>query len=425
MDTDTLLDLWNTRPVRRRHGKSVGGVCTGIGMRYRIDPTLVKVAFVVAALFGGSGIFLYIACLIALPAEDETAPRRLHARTHRHFKGIHDIPWYWIVLAVIAVVTLGNMGSSSPFWGGSGLLGLLLMLGGWWLLYQRTPQAPAGTSADQLRPAHAAEVVDQTVVTPPVSEYPPVAVPVAESATVPFTAGEPPVAPPRDDSPPAWDPLGAAPFAWDLPEPIPPPAPPVYKPPRSPLTPVFAGLALIVATVGTAIHVVGGVEWFTVGRIAALALAVLGVGILVDALQRRPAGGRASGLVPLAMIVGVVAVVATLFASGRPGLPSGGIGERSWHPQGVEQLAGTYELTVGNSTLNLRDLGPLDHDRTVVLRQGVGQITVLLPDDVRVKTECTTTVGNQVCPEGVVNPDAKTPTLTIKADLSLGNVEMK
>lgn len=424
MDTDSLLDLWNTRPVRRRHGKSVGGVCTGIGMRYRIDPTLVKVAFVVAALFGGSGIFLYIVCLIALPAEDESAPRRLHARAHRRITSFHEIPWYWIVLGVIAVIAFGNMGSS-PFWGGSGLLGLVLMLGGWWLLYRRAPQPPVGTSADQLRPAHSSAASDQPVVAPPVVEYPPVAVPTAESVTVPRAAGEPPVARPRDDAPPAWDPLGAAPFAWDLPEPTPPPAPPVHKPPRSPLTSVFAGLALIVATAGTAAYVVGGVAWFSVGRIAALALAVLGIGMLVDALQRRPAGGRASGLVPLAVIVGVVAVVATLFSSGRPGLPSGGVGERSWHPQGVEQLAERYQLTVGNSTLNLRDLGPLDHDRTVVLRQGVGQITVLLPDDVRVKAECTTVVGSQLCPDGVVNPGAKTPTLTVKADLSLGNVEMK
>lgn len=57
MDTKTLLDMWNTRPVRQRSGRTIAGVCTGIGRRYDVDPTLVKVAFVVAAMFGGSGIF--------------------------------------------------------------------------------------------------------------------------------------------------------------------------------------------------------------------------------------------------------------------------------------------------------------------------------------------------------------------------------
>ena len=419
MDTNTLLDLWNTRPVRRRHGKSVGGVCAGIGMRYQIDPTLVRVAFIVAAIFGGSGILLYLAALVVLPAEDDDAPRQISVRRHRHIRGFHEIPWYWIVIAVLVVIGLGNMGSS-PFWGSSGLLGLVLMLGGWWLLHQRTPQAPVGTSVDQLRPAHSG--APETAVVPPVSEYPPVAVPGDQSPTA---AANPTPSAPRDDAPPSWDPLGAAPFAWDLPEPTPPPPPPSCKPQRSPLTSVFAGLALIVATAGVAANMVAGIEWFTVGHVAALSLAVLGVGMLVDALQRRPAGRRASGLVPLAMMVGVVAVVATLFSAGRPGVPSGGIGDRSWHPQGVEQLSDRYELTLGSSTLNLRDLGPLDRDRTVTVRQGIGEIIVLLPDDVRVRTECTTVVGDQSCPEGVVNPDAKTPTLTIKADLSIGNVEMK
>ncbi len=442
MDTKTLLDLWNTRPVRRRSGKTIGGVCTGIAMRYRVDPTLVKVAFVVAAFFGGSGILLYLAALVALPAEDENAPRKLQWPAKSRHSGRHEIPWYAIVIAVIAVIALGNAGAS-PFWGSSGLLGVILMLLGWWLLYQRTPAAPAGTSADQLHTVGAQSDVQAAAGTSPLT---PAGAPLPWTWPQPGTAAPTPPANPDTESippipadavsadapaapgvptPPAWDPLGAAQFAWDLPEPT-PPAPPVpVKPRRSPLTSVFAGLAVIVATAATAVHLVGGVEWFSVGRIAALALAVLGVGMLVDALQRRPANSRAAGLVPLALIVGVVAVVATLFAGGRPAFAGGGIGDRTWHPQGVEQLSTTYQLSIGTSTLDLRDLGPLDHDRTVEIRQGIGDVTVLLPDHLRVKTQCRTVVGDQTCPEGIVNPDAKTPTLTVKADLNLGTVEMK
>lgn len=426
MDTKTLIDIWNTRPVRRRTGKSVGGVCTGIGMRYRVDPTLVKVAFVVAALFGGSGILLYIAALIALPAEDETAPRKIHQSHRAHHRVRHDMPWYWIVVAVIAVIVFSNMGSS-PFWGTSGLLGLVLMLGGWWLLYQRTPTAPAGTSADQLRPSDgsttatpAPTLIADEVVTHDVLADTAVR---PASETIPFAAAEPP-APAPPDAPPSWDPLGTARFAWDLPEPT-PPEPPVVKPPRSPLTSVFAGLALIAATVGTAARVLDDVEWFTVGRIAGLALAVLGVGMAIDALQRRQSNTRAAGLVPLAIIVGVVAVTATAFSGDRPAFASGGIGDRSWHPRSAEQLSDTYQLTIGTTSLDLRDLGGLDHDRTIEIHQGIGDMTVWLPDDIRVKTECSTVVGDQTCPDGIVNPDAKTPTLTVKANLNLGTVEMK
>lgn len=426
MDTKTLLDLWNTRPVRPRSGKTIAGVCTGIARRYRIDPTIVKVAFLVAAFFGGAGVLLYIVGLITFPADNETAPRPLRMRRRSHRRGPHGIPWYAIVIGVIAVIWMSNMGSSAPFWGSGGLLGLALMLLGWWLLYQRTPVPPAGTSVDQLHPAdsslsvaHASPLATNATATSPVMTKTPAAADpiVADSGATTLVDG-PPI-----DEPPAWDPLGAARFAWDLPEPTPPVEPPAPKPPRSPLTSVFAGLAVIAAVIGTGAHLAGA-DWFTVGRIAALALAVLGVGMLIDALQRRRPNTRATGLVWLAIMVGVVAVVATLAVSGRPWL-SGGVGERSYHPQGVEQLEPTYELGVGTTTIDLRDVGPLDHDRTIEIRQGIGDVKVMLPSDIRVDTQCHTGVGDQKCPEGVVNADAKTPTLTVKADLNLGTVEMK
>ncbi|WP_026919429.1 PspC domain-containing protein [Gordonia shandongensis] len=423
MDTTALTDLWNTRPVRRRHGNSIGGVCAGIARRYRVDATLVKVAFVVAAIFGGSGVILYIAGLVVMPADDEAAPRRRAPRPRPHVTGPHEIAWYWIAAAVVAAVALGNMGSSSPFWGSSAMLGIVLMLAGWWLLYQRTPQAPAGTSADQLRDARSPAAAD-AAADAPTAPHPAAAgaggAPGADDPAMPYSG--PAV---DDDTPPAWDPLGAAPFAWDLPDPSAPDRQPPPKPRRSPVTPVFAGLALIVATAATAAHVAGDVAWFSVGRIAALALAVLGVGMLVDAVQRRPANARAAGLVPLAIVVGAIAVVATLFADGRPTLPAGGVGDRAWHPQSAQQLSERYTLTVGTSVLDLRDLRDLDRDRTVHIRQGIGDVTVLLPADIRVRTRCSTTIGDQTCPDGVVNPDAKTPTLTVEADLSLGSVEMK
>ncbi|MGB3303409.1 MAG: PspC domain-containing protein [Gordonia sp. (in: high G+C Gram-positive bacteria)] len=430
MDTKTLLDLWNTRPVRPRSGKTLAGICTGIARRYRIDATLVKIAFLVAAFFGGAGVLLYVVGLIAFPADNETAPRPVRMRSRPARRGPHGVPWYAIVIGVIAVISISNMGSSAPFWSSGGLLGLVLMLLGWWLLYQRTPVAPAGTSADQLHPADGSAplVPTASAMTNPLVESPLVANPIeGEAIPAPFeTPVDVPAATGTDgvDAPPAWDPLGTARFAWDLPEPAAPPQPPAPKPPKSPLTPIFAGLAVIVAAGGTGGHLVG-LEWFTVGRIAALALAVLGVGMLLDAVQRRQANTRATGLVWLAIIAGIIAVVATLSTTGRPTFVNDGIGERSYHPQGVEQLADTYELGIGNTVLDLRDVGPLDRDRTVTIKQGIGEVKVTLPDDVRVKTDCHTVVGDQTCPEGIVNPDAKTPTLTVKANLNMGSMEMK
>ena len=69
MNPTTLSDFWATRPLRRRSGRKVAGVCAGFGARYQVDPTLVRVAFVVATVFGGAGVLIYLIACVVLPSE--------------------------------------------------------------------------------------------------------------------------------------------------------------------------------------------------------------------------------------------------------------------------------------------------------------------------------------------------------------------
>ncbi|MCI5886080.1 MAG: PspC domain-containing protein [Clostridiales bacterium] len=45
------------------------GVCGGIGERLGIDSTVIRIAFVVFCLLGGSGVLLYIASAVLMPSE--------------------------------------------------------------------------------------------------------------------------------------------------------------------------------------------------------------------------------------------------------------------------------------------------------------------------------------------------------------------
>ena len=47
------------------------GVCSGIAHYFQLDPTLVRLAWVVFTLLGGSGIIAYIIAAIIMP-DDET-----------------------------------------------------------------------------------------------------------------------------------------------------------------------------------------------------------------------------------------------------------------------------------------------------------------------------------------------------------------
>lgn len=57
-------------PLRRsRDDKVVAGVAGGLGRYLGIDPVIIRIAFVVLAVSGGSGVLLYLIGMIAIPEE--------------------------------------------------------------------------------------------------------------------------------------------------------------------------------------------------------------------------------------------------------------------------------------------------------------------------------------------------------------------
>jgi phage shock protein C len=47
----------------------IAGVCGGIAEYFSIDPTLVRIAFVILALSGGPGAIAYLILLVLIPME--------------------------------------------------------------------------------------------------------------------------------------------------------------------------------------------------------------------------------------------------------------------------------------------------------------------------------------------------------------------
>jgi phage shock protein C len=62
------------RLYRSRKERMIAGVCGGVGEYFGIDPTLVRLLFVVAALFGGPGLLLYLLMMIVVPEEPLEQP---------------------------------------------------------------------------------------------------------------------------------------------------------------------------------------------------------------------------------------------------------------------------------------------------------------------------------------------------------------
>ena len=57
------------RLYKSRNNKMICGVCAGIGKYFSIDPTLIRLGFVILTCFGGSGILAYLASAIIIPKE--------------------------------------------------------------------------------------------------------------------------------------------------------------------------------------------------------------------------------------------------------------------------------------------------------------------------------------------------------------------
>src|SRR4051794_4464943 len=63
------------RLTRTSSDRMLAGVAAGLGRHFDLDPALVRIAFVVLALFGGSGVAIYLILWLLLPSE--TAPARI------------------------------------------------------------------------------------------------------------------------------------------------------------------------------------------------------------------------------------------------------------------------------------------------------------------------------------------------------------
>ena len=56
---------------KSEENRMVCGVCSGIAEYFNIDPTLVRLAWVLFGLMGGSGFFAYIIAAIIIPHRTE------------------------------------------------------------------------------------------------------------------------------------------------------------------------------------------------------------------------------------------------------------------------------------------------------------------------------------------------------------------
>ena len=56
---------------RSKNNYKLMGVCGGLANYLNLDPTVIRVIWAVACLFGGFGLWAYIACSLIIPQEPD------------------------------------------------------------------------------------------------------------------------------------------------------------------------------------------------------------------------------------------------------------------------------------------------------------------------------------------------------------------
>ncbi len=57
------------RLYRSRNEKMIAGVCGGIAEYFDVDPTLIRLAWILFSFAGGSGVLAYLVCALVIPQE--------------------------------------------------------------------------------------------------------------------------------------------------------------------------------------------------------------------------------------------------------------------------------------------------------------------------------------------------------------------
>ena len=57
------------RLYRKEQGKMLCGVCSGLADYFKLDPTLIRLAWAIFACMGGGGVLAYIIATIIIPSD--------------------------------------------------------------------------------------------------------------------------------------------------------------------------------------------------------------------------------------------------------------------------------------------------------------------------------------------------------------------
>lgn len=333
--------------VRVREDRILGGVATGIARKFDVPLWLIRLAFILTAVFGGLGFAVYGIAWLAV--RDETEDEPIAIRLIRRIDG--STGWIGVGLIAVAVlIIIDQIGFVRGDIAAAIVLGVLGVL-----LYRGELDFGSGEKS----PSDPKDAASRT----PKTSTPSAAA--TEGATMTLTA--PPASRPPTEHRPS--------------------RPPKPRPEPSILGRLTFGFgAIALGTMGVIDSAASSVD-FTFRHYVSAAMLITGVGLLVGAVW-----GRARGLIAL----GVILTPLVFFSPIGDLDVVGTVGERRVSAETVAEIPETIDMGIGSLRVDLSDVDFSGAEVSTTLDIGIGEMIVYVPDDVTVDVQSDLGIGELV-----------------------------
>lgn len=329
----------------------VAGVAGGLGRHFGVDPTILRVLFVVLTFFGGAGLLVYGAIWLLVPDDThDKAPINVAAE-----------PRKLLLLGILGIAFLLMIGDAFGGFGGGWVFASIAIVVAL-VLAARDRSGSSGNQGDRpptAPPSYPATYQAAGPVTSPASS--PVSGPVTSPAGGPAAWAQSQQQPP---APPAWQP----------PPPTPPAPPRPIVPPRPKRTGViwfWPTLALIAIGLGILGIVDTGTTDVPAGAYPALAVGITGLMLILGSITGRP-----GGLILIGAVSTFTLSVTTVLGGFNPDART-----ITATPTTAAAVATTYDIGAGRVELDLTEVADPEAlaGRDIDITLGAGEIVVIVP----------------------------------------------
>ncbi len=376
----------------RAPSRWIGGVASGLASRLRVDPLIIRGAFLIAGIVvTGITLLVYAVAWLLLP---EQRDGRIHLE--QAFRGVFDGALVGIgVMVVLGLGSIDNFfvfgNNTSPvaavFWI---VASIAVAIGIYYLVQQSGPSSPtASHPAPGAAPAQGHSTTSFTQAHPTPADQ-------STTQVIPAQSPEPTDAVHDHSGTPVSDAAPGSATPWSAPASqtgttsgwTPPPVHNSSNPTGGSQFALLLGLVFLVAA-GFLVADTSGMlvdDLSLVALVSAIALVLGGLAVVVNGI-RGYSSGSSGFFAIVALIVTLSATSAT--ASGISITRDNWrvLGDSTYTPTSLSQVTDGFAFGVGDTTLDLTELEEPPRDDqpvTIAVSGGIGDITIVVPSDVAV-----------------------------------------